>query len=183
MLPASVAHGGRCLINRLLAAAVLTGALAACGAQVAETASPVTASPSATPSAEPTVDPESAYAAAVCTDVVNAVPAIGRQMEPVLDAVFAEDAQALAREGAELQLLIADLLDALDRAPDYPPARKFESRLRASLDLFVRGIEAAQEGLAAFDEDKLKEGTGLFETSLSSFNEAKSEYQLLDFCP
>jgi hypothetical protein len=103
-------------------------------------------------------------------------------MGPVLNAVFDEDPQALAREGAALTLLIDDLLDALDRAPDYAPARRFESRLTASLDLFVEALVLAQEGLERFDNDSILEATGLFEASLDAFNEAKSEYQALNFC-
>jgi hypothetical protein len=172
-------------MHKLLAGGAFAVFVASCGAQASAppTASPTpTVSASPSPSPEPTQDLKSAYADAVCTDVVNAVPALGAQMGPVLDAAYAQDASKLAREGAKLKLMIADMKDALDRAPDYPPARRFESRLTASIDLFVQGVEASQEGAATSDEQKLLEATGLFQAASDAFQESKSEYQSLSFC-
>lgn len=150
--------------------------LAGCGGNVATqepdaaVATPeLTASPTREPTPTPTPDERAAYRAEVCGVIDPLVMAVGEQMAPALDAVFDEDPQAAARERTKLDLLIGDLLAALETGPDYAGARTMETRLEAGIDAFQNGLDAAEEG--AFEE-----ATGFFEVGLELFNDAKSEF-------
>lgn len=163
---------------------VLAAIVSGCGGQVAsETFSEVaetlptesaTPSPETTPS--PTPDEREAYQDAVCDVIDPLIMAAGEQMGPALDALANDDAQAAARERAHLNVLVGDVRAVLETGPDYAAARTFETRLAASLDAFLAGLEAFEEGSRNSDTTAIQEAAGLFEVSGELFAEATAEF-------
>lgn len=164
---------------------LLVAALAACGGTTAETFSEIgdglpTVEPSESPTPEPTPSPtpdeRAAYQDAVCDVIDPLVMAVGEQMGPALDALADDDAQAAARERAQLDVLVDDLLAAMESGPNYAEARTMETRLAASVRAFQDGLDAYEEGSRNLDPTAMQEATGLFEVSSELFAEAVTEF-------
>lgn len=161
-----------------LPVAIALVALAGCGSTGTEGSvdrepSANVSTPSPTPTApltpSPTPDDRAAYRAETCATIDPLVIAVGAQMAPALDAVFEGDRQAAARERTKLDLLIGDLLAALETGPDYAGARTLETRLDASVTAFQDGLDAAVQS-------DFEGAAGYFEVGLELFNEAKAEF-------
>lgn len=162
---------------------VALAALAGCGGEVvSESFSDVgetLASATTEPTPTPTPDERAAYRDAVCDVIDPLIMAAGRQMGPALDALAEDDAQSAARERAKLEVLADDVRDALELGPDYVAARTFETRLTASLDTFLEGLDAFERGQTEFDPSAFEQASGLFEASIDLYNEAKGEFQVV----
>lgn len=164
---------------RLLLIAAMAAALVACGASTATTGADgsgglhpsgsATQAATLTPSPAATPDEHSAYRAEVCELIDPLVVAVGTQMGPALDAVFEDDRQAAARERTRLDVIVGDLLAALESGPDFAGARTLETRLEASVSAFQSGLDAAEEG-------DFEAAAGFFEVGGELFADAKAEF-------
>jgi hypothetical protein len=162
---------------KLLVLMLVATMMASCGSTDVSATTEATATGIAIPTSEPTpkaipsptIDERTAYQDAVCDVIDPLVMAVGRQMAPALEALNDGDAQAAARERTRLDVLIEDMLAALEAGPDYSEARTMETRLEASVTAF-------QDGLDAFGDGSYGEATGLFEVSSELFDEAVTEF-------
>lgn len=114
---------------------------------------------------------------------VDDIPQMGEQMLVLLNVIFEDqDLQAATRERIKLDDLAADLTSAMDRAPEFPAADRFVSRLRASITNVLKAFDLGQESLRLIDPDGLAAAAGIFEAATDEFNEAKAEFQALNVC-